>query len=46
MGFMSKGKLTGVLRGFSEVARQIFSSRHVLRFMLALGIGLFVAYLS
>jgi len=46
MGFMSNGKLTGVFRGFSEVARQLFFSRHVLRFMLALGIGLLVAYLS
>jgi hypothetical protein len=45
MDFMSKGKWTGLFRDLSEVARRSFFSKHVTRFTLVLGVGLFVDYL-
>jgi hypothetical protein len=43
---MSKSKFTKLLQDFSALARRNFFCRHVARFMLVLGIGLFVDYLS
>lgn len=43
---MSKGKFTKLLQDLSALARRNLFSRHVARFMVAIGIGLFVDYVS